>query len=118
MNRIIHVKITSDEPKKITDFYKKAFKWQVDKFPEPPDGWRMSSGTGFGINSSVYRAEDSPLDKHIALAISVDSIEYSKDKIIEAGGSVAEEQIEAFGNRYLYCYDPDGNVICLVQFSD
>lgn len=38
MNRVIHVKITSDEPGRVTEFYRRAFNWKVTKFPDPPDG--------------------------------------------------------------------------------
>lgn len=117
MNRIIHVKITSDEPDKITEFYREAFDWEINKFPDPPDGWRMDSGKGPGVNSSVYRSDDSPLDRHISIAISVPSIDEVAEKLIKAGGRIMHNRINAFGNSYLYCQDPDGNVICLVQFG-
>lgn len=117
MNRIIHVKITSDKPDKITEFYREAFGWGISKFPNPPDGWRMDSGKGSGVNCSVYRSEDSPLDRNISIAISVPSIDLVARKITEAGGRVMYDKIHAFGNSYLYCQDPDGNVICLVEFG-
>lgn len=117
MNRIIHVKITSDEPDRITEFYRKAFNWGITKFPDPPDGWRMDSGSGPGVNSSVYRSEDSPLDRHISIAVSVSSIAEVAEMITEAGGKIMHDKINAFSNSYLYCQDPDGNVICLVQFG-
>ncbi|MBN2586231.1 MAG: VOC family protein [Candidatus Fermentibacteraceae bacterium] len=117
MNRIIHVKITSDEPGRITEFYRQAFNWKVTKFPDPPDGWRMESGKGPGINSSVYRSDDSPMDRHLSIAISVDSIDEVAERISEAGGRIMHDRISAFGNCYLYCQDPDGNVICLVEFG-
>jgi len=117
MNRIIHVKLTSDDPERLTEFYNRAFSWNVSKFPDPPDGWRMDSGSGQGVNSSVYRSEDSPLDRHMSIAISVSSIEDVAQDLVSAGGTIMHEMIEAFGNRYLYCQDPDGNVICLVEFS-
>ena len=117
MNRIIHVKITSDEPDRITEFYREAFNWRVNKFPDPPDGWRMDSGKGPGVNCSVYHSEDSPIDRQISLAISVPSIEEVSKRIIGAGGRIMHDKINAFGNRYLYCQDPDGNIICLVEFG-
>ncbi len=117
MNRIIHVKITSEEPHKITDFYREAFDWKVSKLPDPPDGWRMDSGKGVGVNSSVYRSEDSPMARHLSIAISVSSIEEVSGRIKRAGGRVMHGTIHAFGNKYLYCKDPDGNVICLVEFA-
>lgn len=117
MNRIIHVKITSDEPEVITKFYQDAFDWRIEKFPDLPDGWRMDSGKGFGVNSSVYRSEDSPLDKHLSIAISVSSVTEVADRIKEAGGRIMHDKIYAFGNTYLYCQDPDGNTICLVEFK-
>jgi len=117
MNRIIHVKITSDEPEKITNFYREAFNWVVEKFPDPPDGWRMDSGTGQGVNCSVYRSEDTPMDRNISIAVSVPSIDEAVDRITGAGGKIMYDKIHAFGNNYLYCQDPDGNIICLVQFG-
>ncbi len=118
MNRIIHVKITSDDPRKITDFYRQAFNWKVTKFPDPPDGWRMESGRGPGVNCSVYRSDDSPMDRHLSIAISVDSIEDVSRRIRDLGGKLMHDIINAFGNRYLYCQDPDGNIICLVEFGE
>ena len=116
MNRIIHVKITSDEPDRITEFYRKTFNWRIDKFPSPPDGWRMDSGKGLGVNCSVYRSEDSPMDRHISIAVSVPSIDETASRITAAGGKILHDTINAFSNSYLYCQDPDGNVICLVEF--
>lgn len=117
MNRVIHVKITSDEPVRVTEFYRRAFNWQVTKFPDPPDGWRMDSGKGPGVNCSVYRSSDSPMDRHLSIAISVDSIEEVSKRITAAGGRIMHDRINAFGNSYLYCKDPDGNIICLVEFG-
>jgi len=117
MNRIIHVKITSDEPDRINTFYREAFNWNVSKFQDPPDGWRMDSGEGPGINCSVYRSEDSPMDRNLSIAVSVQSIDDTAGKIKDAGGKIMHDKILAFGNSYLYCQDPDGNVICLVQFG-
>lgn len=117
MNRIIHVKITSDDPDRITDFYSRAFEWDITKFPDPPDGWRMDSGSGPGVNCSVYRSSDSQMDRHLSIAISVSSIDEVAARVVEAGGRIIHDRIRAFGNTYLYCRDPDGNVICLVQFG-
>ncbi len=118
MDRIIHVKITSDSPEKVTEFYRRSFGWKVMKFPNPPDAWRLDSGKGPGINCSVCRSSDSPLDKqHISMAISVESIEETAKLVEESGGKILHDVIYAFGNTYLYCQDPDGNVLCLVQFD-
>ena len=118
MNRIIHVKITSDDPEEIAEFYGEAFNWKIEKFPDLPDGWKLDSGKGFGVNCTVYRSEDSPLDKHLSIAISVSSIEETSDRILKAGGRIMHDKIHAFGNIYLYCQDPDRNTICLVEFGN
>ncbi len=117
MNRIIHVKYATDDPDRLTGFYDDVFGWSVEKFPDPPDGWRMDSGSGFGVNSSVYRSGDCPTEPHMSVAVSVDSVARTAQRVLDAGGEVIGDPIEAFGNTYLYCRDPDGNVICLVSFG-
>lgn len=117
MNRIIHLKISSDKPEELTRFYSEVFDWEITKFPEPPDGWRLNSGNGSGVNCSVYRSEDSPLDRNLSMAISVSSVDETASRIRKIGGSIVRDVIHAFGNTYLYCQDPDGNLICLVEFQ-
>ena len=118
MNRIVHLKLSTDSPFRLTEFYRSAFGWKVEPLPSPPESWRMTSEGGQGINSSVHRSEGLHVDRGVSLVISVDSVDETAKMIIEAGGRIVHERIRAYGNTYQYCRDPDGNMICLVEIGD
>ena len=117
MNRIIHLKLSTDTPSELTEFYRSAFGWKVEPLPSPPESWRMLSEGGPGINSSVHRSEGLHVERGVSLVISVDSVEETAERIRSAGGRIVHESIRAYGNTYQYCRDPDGNMICLVEIG-
>ena len=118
LNRIIHLKLSSDSPEELTEFYGRAFEWEIERLPRPPESWRMISDGGQGINSSIHKSEGLHVDRGVSLVISVDSLDETAGRIRKAGGRTVHETISAFGNRYLYCRDPDGNMICLVELGE
>ena len=117
MNRIIHLKFSSESPRNLKDFYADVFGWSAENLPDPPGSWRMCSGDGPGINCSVHSSGGHHFDKGVSLVISVESLAETVRALAEAGGRTLQESIHAFGNIYQYCKDPDGNVICLVAFG-
>ena len=117
-NRVIHVKIASDSPEYLCDFYERVFDWKIEKLPRQPDVWRLDSGEGFGINCSLFRSGEPLSAGTSAITISVTSIDTYVERVIEEGGKILCDRQLAFGNVYVYCEDPDGNVICIVEFGN
>src|SRR5580693_6999300 len=59
MNRIVHFELPADNPERAVEFYKKAFGWQIQKWPGPQDYWLVTTGADGerGINGGILRRQ-------------------------------------------------------------
>ncbi len=118
-NRVVHFEIGSENPGKLSEFYKKALGWEINEWPGS-DYWMVGKEEDRAvgaINGGIMKR----FEKEGTInTIEVEDIEASIKDVIDAGGTIAKPLADMdFGDdqimRWCYCKDPDGNVFSLMQ---
>lgn len=122
MDKVVHFEIPAEDTKRATEFYKKVFGWQIEKYPEMEyyvvktvevDEKRMPKEKG-AINGGIMKKNAE--GESTVIVINVPSIEEHLKKIEEAGGKkVMETQNMGGMGLYARVQDTEGNVIGIWQ---
>ncbi len=88
MPRVVHFKISADEPERAVKFYKKTFGWQTTKWEGPIDYWLITTGEEGepGIDGAIIKREDSKAT--VDNVIDVPSIDEYVKRVEENGGTI------------------------------
>lgn len=116
MARVIHFEISSSNPEKSVEFYRKVFDWQINKWEGPQPYWLVTTGPDDkpGINGAIFI----PKEPFVGTVntIEIESLENSIEKVKDSGGEVVTEKMTIPGIGYLvYCKDPEGVLFGLIQ---
>ena len=126
MNRIVHFEIAADNLEKAAEFYSKVFGWKFEKWSEGAmEYWMVMTAekdsTEPGINGGMVKrtgkaaAAGSGANAFIC-TIQVDDFDAAAEKIIAAGGCVAQTKYAIAGMAWQgYFIDPEGNMFGLHQ---
>ncbi len=108
---VVHWELWSKNPKKVSDFYTKAFDWKIQHMPEMNYHLVDTGGNG-GINGGIMTPQEGPWPGNMAFYIDVEDLALYRKKIVEAGGKIVVEQMEV-PNVGAFCLfeDPDGRVL-------
>jgi predicted enzyme related to lactoylglutathione lyase len=118
--RVVHFEIPFDDGDRARNFYAEAFGWQVQPMPEMdytmvtsgPSGDTGPTESGF-INGGMLDRGNAPTSAP-TLAIDVDSIDDTLQKVEKLGGSTVVAKIPVGDMGFTaYFKDPEGNVIGL-----
>ena len=108
---VVHWEFWSEDPEKVSDFYKKVFDWEIRHIPEMNYRMVETGGTG-GINGGIMKPQKGPWPDKLSLYIDVDDLDAYGKKIQEAGGKVVVDKMDVPGVGKLSLFeDPDGRVI-------
>ena len=124
-SRIVHFEIHAADPERAMKFYKNVFGWEFPRWMEDPPYWGvMTAAEGSeepGINGGLMnRRGEAPSDgapvNAFVCTIQVDSYDFTHDKIIQAGGTVAVPKHAISGMAWQgYYKDTEGNIFGLHQ---
>ena len=120
MPRPTHFEIHATDPEKLVDFYKRVFGWTFNHLPQM-NYYLIDTGTGEGINGGVVkrmgpRAPDGAAVNAFVVTISVDSVDDSFKRALDAGATVALPKMAIPGVGWqAYVKDPDRNILGLHQ---
>jgi len=115
MTRVIHFEIHADDPERAVKFYKKVFRWKIDKWMGPSDYWLVSTGNGRlrGINGAIMCRVKRGSTWN---TIDVPSVDRFIKKVVKAGGKVVQKKTTVPGVDHMaYCKDTEGNVFGIMQ---
>ncbi len=115
MPRVVHFEISSDDPEKAIEFYKKTFGWEFRKWEGPMEYWHITTGDEStpGIDGGLIKKGPQNID---ANTINVDDVDNALKKVEEHGGTIIEPKTAIPGVGYLaYFKDPDGNIFGLMK---
>jgi predicted enzyme related to lactoylglutathione lyase len=115
MPRVVHFEISSDEPEKAIEFYKKTFGWEFQKWEGPMEYWLIMTGDKNqpGIDGGLGRKSPENLDKNV---IDVDDVDEALNKVEANGGTILRPKMAIPGVGYIaYFKDPDGNIFGLMK---
>jgi predicted enzyme related to lactoylglutathione lyase len=116
MPRIVHFEIPTTNPKRSSDFYKKALGWKIKQWGKE-QYWMVTTGADSepGINGGIMPKKDL---KSTVNTVGVASVDKALKKILAAGGKVVRPKIAIPTMGWLaYCADPDGNVFGIMEMS-
>jgi len=108
---VVHWELWSKNPDKVSNFYKKAFDWEIQHIPEMKYHLVNTGGKG-GINGGIMTPQEGPWPGNMAFYIDVEDLAVYRKKIVDAGGKIVVEQMEV-PNVGAFCLfeDPDGRVM-------
>lgn len=127
-NPVVHFEMPYDDAKRVSDFYAKAFGWQmvatgaemgnyVVAHTAETDAKQMVKTPGT-INGGFYDGKmvQSAEDKTVHVVISVDDITRAMDDVKAAGGTVQHDpmDIPTIG-KYVTIIDSEGNAVGVLQ---
>lgn len=135
-NRVVHFEIAATNAKRASDFYSKAFGWNVEVQGEEYGGYVLvTSGPQIptniqdvGINGGIYEVKEKDVNA-FRCVIGVDDIDKAISDVKSAGGKVFDDNIGPDGKpcgeildipkigRFAKCEDTEGNIFSLLQPS-
>ena len=112
-NPVVHWEMWSQNPEGVSDFYAKAFGWEIQHMPELNYRMAQTGGEG-GINGGIMKPEDGSMPGNMTFYIQVDDLAEGRENVMTAGGSIVVEEmtVPGVGSCSLFA-DPDGRVIGL-----
>ncbi len=108
---VVHWELWSEDPARVSEFYKKVFDWEVRHLQEMDYRLVETGGKG-GINGGIMKPKSGPWPGKLALYVDVDDLDRYAARIKEAGGKMIVEKVEVPGVGHLSLFeDPDGRVL-------
>lgn len=113
---VVHFEIMGKDGGKLSDFYKKAFDWQVQAIPGGPPGgppyWlvqKEGSGIGGGIGAS---RDGKPM---VSVYVEVPDTDAALMRVEQLGGKTVVRTTVMPMVTFAMFADPEGNVVGLVK---
>ena len=108
---VVHFEFWSQDPQACSDFYTKAFDWNIQHMAEM-DYRLVNTGDEGGINGGIMKPKQGPWPSNMTFYIQVDDLPKYRKKIVDAGGKILVEQqdVPGVGSFSLFS-DPDGRVL-------
>jgi uncharacterized protein len=108
---VVHWEFWSENPEKVSDFYRKAFGWQIEHVPALNYRLVQTGGEG-GINGGIMTPQKGPWPGKLTFYIQVDDLDAYANKVKEAGGTMLVENMEVPGVGHLSLFeDTEGRVL-------
>lgn len=121
-NKVVHFEIGSEDPKKLSEFYKKALGWEINEWPGS-DYWmvgKQDDRSEGAINGGIMKRFEN--EKTIN-TIAVEDIDAVMKDVTDNGGKMVKDKASmemGSGKMMWWCYmaDPDGNTFGLMQMVE
>lgn len=108
---VVHWEFWSEDPEKISGFYKTVFDWEIRHIPEMNYHLVETGGKG-GINGGIMKPQKGPWPGKMSLYIDVDDLDVFGKKIMQAGGKIVVDKMDVPGvGQFSLFEDPDGRVV-------
>jgi predicted enzyme related to lactoylglutathione lyase len=110
---VVHWELWSEEPEKVSEFYRKAFDWEIRSIPEMNYHLVETGGEG-GIGGGIMKPQKGPWPAKLAFYIDVDDLDTYGKRVVDAGGKIVvdKQSVPGVGELSLF-EDPEGRVLGL-----
>jgi uncharacterized protein len=126
MNPVVHFEMPYKDPKKVSEFYSKAFGWEMKLMDAQYGDYVLATTTESdekgpknpgAINGGFFKLdEENKPDQYPSVVIEIEDINAAIDKIKESGGEVLGEPWDIPGvGVYVSFHDSEGNRVGLMQ---
>jgi hypothetical protein len=116
MNRVVHFEIAADDPERAAAFYTNALGWNIEKWDGEFPYWMATTGqNGPGIDGGIMQRQGAaptgePMAQGNILAVGVESIDETGEKITQAGGQNVMPKMAVSDMGWVaYWKDTEGN---------
>lgn len=112
---VVHWELWSENPEKLSEFYKSVFDWEINHIPEMKYHMVKTGGQG-GIDGGIMTPQQGPWPGNMAFYIDVDDLDAYGEKIKKADGKIIVDKMAVPGVGQLSLFeDPDGRVLGMWQ---
>jgi predicted enzyme related to lactoylglutathione lyase len=126
MDPVVHFEMPSEDSKRMSKFYSKAFGWETKMLgPETGNYVLASTSASFKnghpkkpgmINGGFYTKSKEMPAQYPSVVIAVENIKDAMKKVSKAGGEVIGEPMEIPGfGWYVSFYDTEGNRVSMME---
>ena len=110
---VVHWEFWSEDPDKVSEFYKRVFDWEIRNIPEMNYNL-VEAGGEKGIGGGIMKPQAGPWPGNMTFYIDVDDLDEFGAKVTEAGGKIVVDKMDVPGvGQFTLFEDPDGRVIGL-----
>jgi predicted enzyme related to lactoylglutathione lyase len=116
MSRVTHFDINAEDVDRAIRFYESVFGWKFQKWDGPMEYWLIMTGDEKepGIDGGMSRRTE--MNSGVVNTISVESVDDAIEKILKAGGKVAQPKGAVPGvGWFASCFDTEGTPFGLMQ---
>jgi len=125
MDPVVHFEMPAEDRKRMAEFYKKTFGWEIQMFGPEMGNYVMAMTAKSdkkgpiepgSINGGFFeKTPDSPM-KHPSVVVQVTDIQASMQKVKDGGGTVLGEPMKIPGvGLYVVFVDTEGNKASMMQ---
>lgn len=127
-NPVVHFEMPYQDPKRVSEFYAKAFGWKMTDTGEQMGNYitagttetdenRMVTAPG-AINGGFYSLSAAPQSTQPSVVISVDDLDQAMKDVEAAGGKLLGEPQDIPGiGKWVSFKDTEGNRVSMLQAS-
>ena len=125
MDPVTHFEMPYENPKRLSNFYKAAFGWQMQQMGEDMGNYIVATTTETketgptrpgSINGGFFQKKPDWPAQYPSVVIAVENITQSMDKVRAAGGKVLGDPMEIPGvGMYVSFTDTEGNRVSMLQ---
>lgn len=125
-NPVVHFEMPAKDKKRVSDFYAKAFGWNMVQMGSDMGNYIVAQTTETDengmvetpgtINGGFFDYKDDELNRAPHVVIAVDNLDESIEAVKGAGGRIDTEKMEIPGiGMYVSFYDSEDNVVGMLQ---
>ncbi len=125
MNPVVHFEMPAEDRKRMSDFYTRAFGWEMRQLGTDMDHYVLAMTTESDekgpkqpgrINGGFFQKTKDALTQRTQVVIAVDDIKFTMEKVEAAGGKVLREPMEIPGvGKFAPILDTEGNQVGMLQ---
>lgn len=123
---VVHFEMPTKDRKRVSEFYSKAFGWEMQQLGPEMGNYIMAQTTETGengmpknpgaINGGFFEYKNDEENRVPHLVIAVDNIEESRADVEKAGGKITSEKMDIPGIGLYYSFkDSEGNIVGMLQ---
>lgn len=121
---VVHFEMPYEDPRRVADFYRDAFGWEMQQMGEPWKGYIMAMTTesdpngpkNMGVINGGFFKKSDKFPSVTTVVVQVASLEETMKKVTEAGGKIVGEVLDiAQVGRYVAVEDSERNRVGILQ---